>query len=291
MGTQLHEKAMLAKLSISQWTARRYDKKISDEVAAQHAAQASNKDDIGRYNKVLIAQDAIKKINEVASEARTYHYEQTLPWHDDGARILPSKNYAAYMKRMRELRAEFESRVGAFVANYPALIEEARQRLNGMFNQADYPSAGEIAWRYSYNVSFDPIPVGGDFRVGVAAEDMETIRQEIDGRLQAAQAAAMKDLWGRLHTVVSKMAERLGDADNKFKNSLVGNIVELVGLLPALNVADDPELEAMRRRVEQTLCQYNPTDLRESRRERAAATRDAKAILDAMAGYMGGEQK
>lgn len=288
MGTALHEKAMLAKLSISQWTARRYDKKISDEVAEKHAAQAADKNDVGRYNKVLISQEAIKKIAHVVNAARTYHMEMTLPWHDDGARILPSANYNKYMEGMRGHRSAFEARVAEFCETYPALIEEARQRLNGMFNEADYPRPSDIDSRYSFRVGFDPLPTGGDFRVAVAASDMARIQQEIDERLQAAQVTAMRDLWGRLHAVISRMAERLGDADNKFKDSLVGNIVELIDLLPALNVADDPNLEAMRRRVEKTLCQYDPKELRNNDKERGAAAREAQAILDAMAGYMGG---
>lgn len=281
----LTEKAMLVKLSISQWTARRYDKKISDEVAERHATR---KDDIGRYNKILIAQEAVKKVGQAANAARTFHWEQTLPWHDDGARILPAKNYDRYMKGMRDLRSAFEASVHEFVTNYPELVEDARLRLNGMFNAADYPSAGEIAWKYSYNVAIDPIPAAGDFRVGLADGEVDRIAGEIESRLQAATNAAMKDLWTRLHSVVSKMADRLNDPDNTFKNSLVGNIVELVNLMPALNLTDDPELEAMRKRVETTLCTYNPADLRESKRERGAAARNAKAILDAMTGYMGG---
>lgn len=288
MGTQLQEKAMLARLNISQWTARKYDKKISDEVADRHADQTADKNDVGRYNKILIAQAAVKKIAEVVNEARTFHYVNTLPWHDDGARLLPAKNYPAYMKRMRELHSEFDARVREFVDSYPALMDEARKRLDSMYNEADYPRAAEVISRYSYNVAFDPIPTGTDFRVTLTGGEIDRIAAEVNGRLQQAQEAAMKDLWQRLHAVVSKMADRMADADAKFKNSLVGNIVELVDLLPALNIADDPELEAMRRRVEKTLCQYDPKELRENKNNRDAAAKDAKTILDAMSGYMGG---
>jgi len=83
--SNLNEKAMLVKLSVSQWTARKYDKKVSQEINDQYSAH-----DAGRYNKVLIAQEEIKKISKVASQARSFHYFNTLPWDDNGSRILPS---------------------------------------------------------------------------------------------------------------------------------------------------------------------------------------------------------
>lgn len=72
----LTEKAMLVRLSISQWTARKYDKKISREVASLHNTSS----DAGRYNKVLIAKQAIEAIQKIVSESRTYHYINTLAW-------------------------------------------------------------------------------------------------------------------------------------------------------------------------------------------------------------------
>jgi hypothetical protein len=284
---QLEEKAMLVKLSISQWTARKYDKKISDEVADMKGADK----DAGRYNKVLVAQEAIKEVNQVAMEARMFHYEQTLPWFDDGFRILTSKNYDNYMTKMRQFGEKFEIQTTKFTANYPALVEAARVKLNGMFNADDYPSIHEIKRKYRWSVDISPIPVAKDFRVGLAGGEVDRIAKEIEARLKEAQVMAMKDLWSRLHDVVSKMAEKLRDEGSIFRDSLVGNIADLVRLLPALNMNEDPELEAMRRKIESRLCSYNPQDLRESKRERSAAVKDADAILKAMAGYIGGDQK
>lgn len=102
---RLSEKAMLVKLSISQWTARKYDRKVSHEVNSQYGANA----DAGRYNKVLIAQEAIKKITKVANEARTFHYYQTLSWSDEGYRMLPAANFMDYSTKMREFRSKFET--------------------------------------------------------------------------------------------------------------------------------------------------------------------------------------
>ena len=51
----LSTRAMLVSLSISQWSGRRLDREITDEVNQQHNAAA----DAGRYNKLLLPKEAL----------------------------------------------------------------------------------------------------------------------------------------------------------------------------------------------------------------------------------------
>jgi hypothetical protein len=69
---------------------------------------------------------------------------------------------------------------------------------------------------------------------------------------------------------------------------MVDNARELCSLLPRLNFADDPNLEALRHQVEQSLVKNHPDALRNDpdlRRDKAA---EAKAIMDKMSVFMGG---
>lgn len=287
MQNDLSKKAMLVRLSISQWTARKYDKKVSQEVADKHHIYL----DAGRYSKVLIAREEIKKIEKTANEARTFHYENTLPWRDDGARILPASNFDTYSQKMRELRSKFEHAVTLFCDNYPDLIQDARIKLNSLFNPSDYPAVNGVRRKFDFQVTIDPMPDAADFRVTLRDEDIQEIQQDIAKRMKHVQAEAMKDLWHRLHKVVSHMADRLSKTDAVFRNSLVGNLTELVNLLPRLNLAGDVELEAMRKQVEEKLCQHDAQTLRESPKIRQETADNAHSILDAMSGYMGGDQQ
>jgi hypothetical protein len=54
----LHERAMLVKLNISQWTGRKKDKRITKETNAFYGAAKSS----GSYSKVLVSKDAVKSI-------------------------------------------------------------------------------------------------------------------------------------------------------------------------------------------------------------------------------------
>jgi hypothetical protein len=249
----LSEKAMLVRLSISQWTARKYDKNVSKKVEQQYNAH-----DSGRYNK-----------------------------NDIGDRILPSANFHEYSSKMRELKQTFRDEVNKFVENYDDFVNEAKERLNGMFAAADYPHREELPRRYSFNTFLDPLPRGNDFRVSLNDMEVEEIQQEIEERLKAGQQAAMKDLWSRLNKVVSCMVERLTDEKAVFRDSLIDNARDLVLLLPRLNITGDLSLEKSRREIEAQLLSYTPQTLRTNKIIRKEVAEKAEKIRVAMAGYTG----
>lgn len=282
----LSSKAMLVRLAVSQWSVRKYDKKISAKVAADYKTTT----DMGRYTKVLLAENSIKKISQIANELRSYHYKNTLPWYDWGPRMLPAALYLEYTQKVQFYKTEFEKAVNEFVQNYSTYVTEAQNNLNGMFNPTDYPAPESIASYYSFAVSVNPLPDASDFRVTLSDSEISIIKSDIEARSRDAQAAAMAELWTRLHDAVQHMVARLSDDKAIFRDSLVGNIEELVVLLPKLNVTEDADLENMRRDVEKKLLGYKSDKLRTDPNSRKQAAKAAKAILDNMSGYMGGDK-
>ena len=151
----LAKKAVLTVLTISQWSARRFDKKLTEDVHASHGMQQ----DAGRYNKVLLSKAALEKIYQASNKARQVNWDMTLPWMDmDGQRLLPTKSYLDYTNKMRQLKEEFSTAVAEFTRNYPAYVEEAKKRLNGREAAAGRRAAespgsclgegGGISWPY-----------------------------------------------------------------------------------------------------------------------------------------------
>lgn len=288
-GPNLNERAMLASLSIRLWSARKTDVKISREVALQHNA----KEDVGRYNKALVAKAALERVSKAANAARGFHAENTLPWLDDGVRILPAANFTAYKAEVTKLQDDFDAAVRAFCSDYGAIVDQARIDLNGLFNQADYPV--DIRGRFGFGVRFMPLPASDDFRANIADEEAARIRDQIAGEMQEVARAAMADLWGRVHDVVSHMADKLkgyrvdlttGKAEGVFRDSLVGNVRDLAALLPRLNVTGDSALSAIHDRIVGELVSYDAGELRENQIAREAVAGRADAILRDMAEFM-----
>ena len=277
----IESKAMLINLSISCWSGRKYDRKVSDEIAEEKSAEQS----AGRYNKCIINRPVIAKIEKVANKIRIFHYTNTLPWGNEGSRILPSANYFDYTKRFRELKYEFENASNEFINQYENEIIAAQKTLGAMFKQEDYPTKSRIEGAFSVETSVYPIPIASDFRVALGKEEEEKIKNDIENNIKNVINVATKDLWQRLYDVVSKMHNKLKDKDSIFRDSLVENIGELCQLLPKLNVTGDNELEKTRREIESTLL-VKPESLRNNETLRETTAAIAENLAAKMAGYI-----
>ena len=283
---ELHTRAMLVKLSISAWTARKYDRKVSQEVADSHGATI----DAGRYNKHLLPADApsYKALVQHIAKIRTVHYEQTLPWSDEGWRVLTVANYQKYTDLMREGKHTFEKLLSEFIADYPALKAEAQHRFNGLFNEDDYPA--NVRKHYDWDINIRNIPQGGDFRVQLSDEEIKILAANTEERTRQALQDAQADAVKRLYTVVANIVERLTattkgeDGEIKpgiFRDSLIENARDLCDVLTRINLTDDKKLEEMRRKTEQ-LAKAEPQSIRENADVRKETAKQAKAILDSM---------
>lgn len=277
----LSDRALLVQLSISQWTARKYDKKVTQDVASSHGVTTA----AGRYNKVLLPMnDLLDRVHKKSTLIRTKFYENTLPWGIEGTMMLPSANYLSFVTEFRKEKGEWQYLVNDFERNYMQVRLDAQRLLGSMYNDADYPSADEIANKFKMDMAIFPVPAT-DFRVSIASDELARIQQDVEARVKDAQQQAMKEVWTRLYDRVKSMAEKLADPKAIFRDTLVDNLREQCDMLTRLNFTDDPNLEALRSEVEANLLKH-PDALRNDpdlRRDKAA---EAKAIMDKMSSFM-----
>jgi len=270
------ERAMLAAVHISIWTAIKHDRKVSREVAEQHGAYAG----AGRYNKQLLREaERLESIRSLSGQIRQYFYKITLPWSDEGYRLLPAHFYFELTTKMREFEQAFAQQVEEFLAVYPSYIEQVRPDLNGLFREEDYPSTDKLRNKFGVRLEVLPIPSGNDFRVTLSEEEQARVAREIDESVRQSLQKGTEDLWARLKGVVAHMVERLNEPESRFHASLVTNICELVELLPRLNVNKDEELNRFAREIRDRLCGYTARDLKKNEILRAATANDAVQIL------------
>ena len=286
----LCSRAMLCSLSISIWSARKHDPDASQEIAQRHGAQA----DAGRYHKVLLPKEALAEVQKIVSDARQDHYFITLPWDDNGYRVLPAAAYMDHTEKMRELSNRFTPAVEALVEQFGQLVEEAKVRLGGLFRPGDYPAPHELRSKFSFGTKVMPLPDAGDFRVALGDEEKERIKRQITAAVEASLQVASRELWQRLYEAVSHLGERLQaykvtgqGVEHPFRDSVVTNLVKLVDVLPKLNVTADPELERLAAEVRASLL-VDPQELRKSESVRTETAKSAAKIAERMASYMAG---
>ena len=281
--SQLSQRAMLVSLSISYWTGKASDDRVVDEISKKHKTEK----DAHEYHKLLVDPAAINEVKAVRSRARAYHFDKTLPWIDGGTRILPSAFYFEYAEKMRQFKGEYEQAVAKFIQSYSQLKGEARKRLGSLYRDEDYPTGERLTKKFGWDIGVLPIPDKEDWRVELGSKAEAEIKAQVDSLLRAATATATRDLWKRLHDVVSALAEKMKTVDPVFRDSLVSNVRDLCGVMEKMNVGGDAKLDEMTKRIQKDLGELDAAALRDDPKMRSKIATTADDILKKMAGYLG----
>ena len=276
-------KAMVLNLQIGIWQGYRLDKEASRNVTLQANAES----DAARVNKHLVPKSALKDVVSASNAVRTHFYAKTLPWKDNGDRLLTRVMFLDFIQEHERLKQEFHDAVHNFLTvGYPAARDQAEFRMGELFKPDDYPSPAQLQHRFYVNMDIDAVTEAGDFRVSLDDEHAASVRGQMEKAMQDRIGRAMQDIWARLSEVVGHFAKTMSESDKVFRDSTVKNIEELIELIPGLNVLDDPTLNAMEQEIRAKLTGLDPKDLRKKPEVRTQAAKDAEDIMARMAGFM-----
>ena len=150
---------------------RRHDREASNHVALAHDAAAS----AGRYHKRLLPKAAFAALTATVSEARTKHYENTLPWDDQGWRLLTVANYEHYTAFMDGLRERMVRERARFIEDYDDHIDQARLGLGRLFRIDDYPSKEALQGKFSLRYRITEVSDPEHFMAKLATDDVTRI--------------------------------------------------------------------------------------------------------------------
>jgi hypothetical protein len=224
-------------------------------------------------------------------------YKMSKPWGDEGSRVMPNVLFAEFANQFREIQREFEHERDLFVPEYPALVAAAPQRLNGLFNAADYPPVDQIASRFKLDYGVLPFPeIADDFRADIDDDLADEIRTEIQNEVRRGMNHMQNATFEQIQKVVGHMAETLGEykpakkdkngrtlkgerSEGVFRDTLVENVRELSKLLPAFNLTGDKNLDAIAERIDSELCGEDAETLRNNEVVRATVQKSAEEIL------------
>lgn len=246
--------SVLVEMNISVWTANKLDRDTTSKVTTDNHATA----DAGQFRKNLMAgTTARKQIADYAAGCRLWHNTRTLPWADKGARLLPTSLFMDYKQEANVRRDTFNALVDDFCTNYPAMVKVASNYMGDLFDPTDYPSVDEVRSKFGFRLVFSPVPESGDFRLDVAKQELDELKQQYDNSFNDRIADAMRSPWEQLHKTLSSMSAKLTEEDSEVKkrwhDTFITNAQDLCGMLTHLNITGDPKLEAARRELETAL--------------------------------------
>lgn len=272
--------AVLVELNISVWTGQRVDKKVTVKITDDNRASA----DAGQFRKNLMAGSHLRKeIADYAAGCRLWHNTRTMPWADRGPRLLPTSLFLDYKTEANARRTYFMDKREQFGREYPRLQQTAQNYLGDLYDPADYPSLDEVMAKFDFRLVFSPVPDAGDFRIDLPAQELVAMQQQYQAQADERVAAAMKDQWGKLHDMVTRMSDKLvepedGEDKRRWHDTFITNAQEMCQMLTHLNVTRDPKLEEARRGLERAIAGVEIEDIKES----VTTREDVKGKLDAI---------
>ena len=280
--------AMLVSLRINSWSGRLYDRQASQQVAVHHDADTS----AGRYNKRLLPKQAFAALAATMSNARTSHNANTLPWDDQGGRLLTVANYDRYTTALDTLVERVVRERARFIEDYDDYVDQARLDLGRLFRMEDYPGTEALQGKFAIRYRIVPVPDARHFMADLAQGETERVRRDIEQQVRTRLNDAQRDLYRRLGEAVERVGERLREDENGkplvFRDSLIENIRELVDVVPRLNIFADDDLAMLCREVKDKFAGIEPDALRPSGRFDPNLRRQVKRDADALTGAIRG---
>lgn len=276
----LASSAMLVEVNISHWAGRKKDKRASIDVTSANHADSG----VASVNKKLLANsDTLQAIQRHVTAARSMHANMTMPWSNSGLRLLPTAQYFKYSQAMSDMQNEFDKLVGEFLQSYNDEVVDVQLKLGDLFSHDDYPTVETLERKFAFRTNYMPLPDAGDFRVDIGNDALREVKEQYDDFYAKQYNTAMNDVWTRLHKALTSMSERLdyGSKEDKkiFRDSLVGNVHDMIELLRVCNVTNSSQMAQMANRLEDAMSGVTPDALREDDTFRAETKR---AVDDAL---------
>lgn len=291
MNLNITEHAMIVNVHLGIWTGAKTDKGAADETASRNNAQAGSVNVI----KYLVPKEVIKPVETARNSVRTHFFDRTLPWKDNGDRLLPRKMYQTFIDEHSPLEQAFYDSVNTFMLAYAEVREKAAFNLGDLFAPEDYPHPDDVRAKFYCRVDLDGISDANDFRVSLSKDAIAIIKQQIEETTTTRIFAAQQDVWERIEKTVVHFAGRLaaqmedveeGKRRPPFHQSTIDNLIHLVNALPALNIIGDPNMKTLGRRLHGLLTTYNDANTLKGKPDVCAIAHDEiQSIIEEMSGY------
>ena len=266
----IENRAVIVIADTSFWTGSRIDKGASDEVAVRYEAEQ----DSARVTKRLIDRKELKGIQNAISSAKVMHKRMTLPWDDNGGRLLPRDRMPEYKEKMAKKMADVDTETTDFVERYPELVKESSKRLGLLHKDGDFPAQETMAGKFGFRYRIQPVPSAEHFVLDLAKDEITDLKEQLETDIKKKVSEAVSSVFERLETQIRAMIERLGDDENgdprRMGSGRIDAINELIDAIPTLNITDDKKMNRIADRLKKAMSGITFDDLRYGRTRKPA---------------------
>jgi hypothetical protein len=263
-------------------------RKLSDTQTKQAADTFHAATDLVTASKRLIdtKNATYRTLTAIKSQASSYWRSMTLPYPQEGIRLIKQADVAAFEDKMREFREQLAAAASNLQLEYESIKEASREKLGDLFNPTDYPptldGVFEIKWEYppveppNYLMTFNP-------------ELYSQEQSRVQHRFEAAVVMAENAFAEQLQEMIAHLIERLTDEPDgtkkTFRSSAVENFKEFYDNFRRMNVRSNAQLEGLIRQANDLVAGVDVADLRKNadlRQNLSHQMHTVKSALDSM---------
>jgi hypothetical protein len=256
----------------------------------KQAAQPFNAHQIkgGAVNLCPPDHAALKALTTIRNECRKYWYENSLPYPQDGLRLIRRP-------MLSEMRARFDKFAMAIDPATVALdyaryefMDWAKAENGNLYDPTDYPQT----WQGLYQIeSGFPSVTPPDYLRQLDPEAYERERLRAMARFDQAVELAEQAFTSELAELVEHLTEKISSTGKNgrpqiFRDSAVENLADFFQRFRRLNVRSNAQLDALVETAQAALDGVSAQDLRNSAGLREATARRLGEVREALSGMI-----
>lgn len=267
------------------------NKKAGIEVLSSVADSFGANQKYLKIEKKLINKNNVfyKRLSETKSAIITYWKDLTLPYVENGVRLIRKDLIAGFEDRMASFKTELNTRVADLENNYETLKEESRRALQSLYQDEDYPDTlrGLFGFNWEYPNLNPP-----EYLLAYNPELYRRQQEAVKAKFEEAIVKAEKAFGGELQNLVTKLIERMQpnpDGSRKvFQDSTVTeNFQNFFTRFKTVSVTNSAELQDIIQQAERIISGVSTENLKldsVARQDLAAQMQQVSTLLESKIG-------
>jgi hypothetical protein len=259
--------ALIAKLTVHGLTRSAQSRDLTETLAHREGMSL----DSVAVSQKLLPMDALKLagIHSVAELFTTcgtlskFHRDNTLPWDNEGGRILPAVHYDKYQTAIGKLIERLHLLRDTVADQWDTqILPVCRAAHSHRFKPELYPTRIGILQKVDATIAYSPLST--DFRTDILGEAVAAqLSAQAADRLSAAVSTSNKQIAAALLDMLQKVVDIMANPKGKLYDSLFSNLREFLDRMPALNLNNDPTIADLRQAVGAKIARYSMETVRQ----------------------------
>lgn len=261
-------------------------RKLSDVQTKQAADTFHAATDLVTASKRLIdtKNTTYRTLTAIKSQASSYWRSMTLPYPQEGVRLIKQSDVAAFEAKMREIKEQLAAAAANLQLEYESLKDAAREKLGELYNPNDYPATLEgvfdVRWEYppveppNYLVTFNP---------ELYAQEQSRVQQRFEAAVVMAENAFAEQLQEMVEHLIERLTDNADGERKVFRNAAIENFKDFYENFRRMNVRSNEQLENLIRQANDLVSGVDVKDLRENKNMRQNLSQqmsEVKVALD-----------